>query len=50
MVTHYGPPSGHFVSFAAASEAADSCLTKLFNEVGEIHSVTGQQVAGAPRA
>jgi hypothetical protein len=46
MITHYGPQSGHFVSFAVASEAEDRCLTKLFDEVGQIHGVTGQQVAG----
>jgi hypothetical protein len=46
MISHDGPQSGHFVSFVVASEAEDRCLTKLFNEVGRIHGVTGRQVAG----
>lgn len=49
MITHYGPQSGHFVSFDVASEAEGRCLTKLFDEVGQIHGVTGQQVAVALR-
>jgi len=47
MLTHYGPQSGHFVSFAAADKAEGQCLTKLFDEIGRNHGVTEPQVAGA---
>ncbi len=47
MLTHDGPHSGHFVSFAAADKAESQCLTKLFDEISRSHGVTGPQVAEA---
>ena len=47
MLTHYGPHSGHFVSFAAADKAEGQCLMKLFDEIGRSHGVIAQQIAKA---
>lgn len=49
MLKHYGPHSGHFVSFAAADQAEAQCLSKLFDEIGRNHAVTRPQVADAFR-